>query len=79
MSNTTTALDAHGAVSAPQKPRGVFLGLVSAIIAWREAEARRIVDSYLATLSDDQLRDLGYDPAVVRARVGRGTQFSVWS
>jgi hypothetical protein len=78
MSKSTIALGAQ-APAAQEKSGGFFGAILSAMIAWREAEAQRIVDSYLATLSDERLREPGHDPAAVRARAGRGGQFSAWS
>jgi hypothetical protein len=79
MSKSTMALGAHDAPAAQENSVGFFGSMLSAMIAWREAQARRIVDSHLATLSDERLREFGHDPAAVRARAGRGGRFSAWS
>jgi hypothetical protein len=79
MSETATALQAHRLTGAQPRRPGFLRRVLAAVIASREAEAQGRVDGYLATLSDDRLRELGYDPAVVRARGGRGAPISVWS
>ncbi|HXF55141.1 MAG TPA: hypothetical protein VNK52_13550 [Hyphomicrobiaceae bacterium] len=79
MSKVTAALAGHAAPLTERQPRGFLASVLSAIVAWREAEAQRIVDGYLVTLSDERLRELGYDPAEVRAKGRHGAHFSAWS
>jgi len=55
--------------SAP--PRGVLRRAAARLVAAREAEARRRVNSYLLGLDDATLASLGYDRAVLEA-TGRG-------
>jgi hypothetical protein len=75
MSKMTMAVGAHGVGS---EFSGFFRQILARIVAAREAQAQRIVDAHLATLSDARLREIGYDPAVVRARANTG-YFPVWS
>ncbi len=75
MSKMTMAVGAHGVGS---ECAGFFKQILARIVAAREAQAQRIVDAYLASLSDARLREIGYDPAVLRARAGAG-YFPVWS
>jgi len=79
MSKVTAALAGHAAPAAERRPGGFIRSLLSAIVAWREAEAQRMVDGYLVTLSDERLRELGYEPAEVRARARHAAHFSAWS
>lgn len=66
---TTTFGDVHTR-SAP--PRGVLRRAVARLVAAREAEAQRRVNSYLLGLDDGTLATLGYDRAVLE-RAGRGS------
>jgi hypothetical protein len=75
MSKLTMAVGADGAGT---ESSGFFKQILARIAAARQAQAQRIVDAHLATLSDARLREIGYDPAVVRARGGAG-YFPIWS
>jgi uncharacterized protein YjiS (DUF1127 family) len=63
---TTTTLGATGALAgadARPAPRRSFL---RRLLAARQAQADRRVKAYLASLGDEQLKDLGFSAAEIR-------------
>lgn len=50
------------AVAPDEAKEGLVARFMKALIASREAQARRAIRSYLASLSDARLADLGFTP-----------------
>ncbi|MFZ4808268.1 MAG: DUF1127 domain-containing protein [Hyphomicrobiaceae bacterium] len=59
---------------------GFFTRLYKAMIAGRQARAQRMVNTYLANLSDTQLNDLGFTADEIKhTRKAAGLPVSYWS
>ena len=61
MSITSAFLGSADTMARAETRRpGLFARLIKALAAAREAQARRVVASHLATMSDDRLTDIGF-------------------
>jgi hypothetical protein len=69
-SRAQTADRAAGVAAGAQRRRNVFVRFVQLIVEMRRERLQRQTDDYLATLDDERLAELGYDPHEFRARRG---------
>lgn len=67
--STTSAFLGSTAETVVREPRstGFFGRLIKAMTAAREAQARRVVASHLATMSDERLSDIGFTAEEIKA------------
>ncbi len=65
MSNYSTTLDAHGAIGTIDRPhrKGFWSRFYDRLVAARQAEAQRKLESYFASLSEAQRKDPGFPTA----------------
>jgi len=81
MSIQSTMAPHIGVSSGPaRESEGFFARLFKAIIAGRQQRAQRMVDAYLANLSDKQLNDLGFTADEIKhTRKSVGLPVSYWN
>lgn len=68
MSNYSTTIGTHGTVDNDSRPTvtGFWQRLYRALVAAREQQARREIERYYGTLSEAQLKDLGFPTSADR-------------
>lgn len=65
MSIHSTTLDTHGAIDRAARPatKGFWHRFYEKMVAARQAQARRHIQSYINGLSEQQRKDLGFPTA----------------
>jgi uncharacterized protein YjiS (DUF1127 family) len=80
MSTYPTVPGTHADVGVAGKPFSWLRRVFGAVVAARQAEARRQVAGFLATQSDARLKDLGFNESQIReVRVHGRLPVSYWS
>jgi uncharacterized protein YjiS (DUF1127 family) len=80
MTTSTKAIAPHGAVEMEEGRGGLFDRAFRRFLAAREARARVLAYQHLANMSDERLRDLGFEPDEIRkVRVQTGTSPFHWA